>query len=1355
MSISRSQRPLQAAAVVFLLAATAAAALIWRADQREREEQRERVSNIAGARAGVIQRSIEYSLSASYALAALVQQGEGAVRDFDGVAGRMLRSYPGVSELALAPGGIVREVAPLAGNEKIVGHDLLQDSEQKHEAILARDSGALTLAGPLNLVQGGLGLVGRLPVFIDGAGGEPAFWGFTLVVMRFPEAIEVANLPELAQRGFAYELWRVRPGSGQKQVIAASAPDALIEPVTRSLEVPNATWTLSIAPLAGWGNARELAFDGALGLMVSLLLAYLTKLLLELRTHRQKLETLVGQRTAELRAREADLNRAQAIARTGSWMLNLAEGELIGSAEALRILGAGGGPIKYQAFLGLVHPEDREAVDRASRALLRGERYDIEFRVQAGETTRWVHGNAEPSFVAEGKPSGAVGTLQDVTERRQAEEALRESEARYRELFVANPHPMWVWDMQTLGFLAVNDAAVAHYGYSRDEFLSMIITDIRPREDVPRLLQRVATVQKQNTRDAGIWRHRKKDGTLIDVEIVSHTLVFSGRRAQMVLANDITERMQAERRLIESEARFRSLTAMSSDFYWESDAEHRLTLLSAGGGEDAQQVLPQGSPLGRRRWDVPYLTPDEKGWEAHRAVLDAHRPFRDFEFSRLGADGAERHIAISGDPVFDPSGAFRGYRGVGKHISQRKTAEARIARLTQLYAALSQCNQAIVRCTSEEDLFPQICRIAVEYGGMKFAWIGMVDEASRQVKPLSSYGAGNEYLDGIDISIDPADAFGRGPSAIAIRENRPVWCGDYRNDPMTAPWRERAAHLDWGASAALPLCRNNVVVGAFNLYAGEVNAFDDAACELLAEMAIDISFALDRFDSALRRKLAEENLRESEARFRSLTEMSSGFYWESDAEHRLTARASADKQLSTVSVFRQGAQIGERRWDIPYLTPDAAGWQAHRAVLDAHLPFRDFELSRLGVDGTERHISISGDPVFDASGAFKGYRGVGTDITERKRREETLERFRTAMDATADAVYLTDRASLRFIDVNAAACRMQNCTREELLARGPEWVLSTSREELARAYDAVIAADEALPPVAMLRQRRRGDGSQVWVELERRALRSAKGWTIVTVVRDITERKQHEFELRRLNEELEQRVTERTRALETANDELEAFSYSVSHDLRAPLRAIHGFTRLLETQYAGQLDDQGRAMLGRVGAGAEKMGLLIDDLLRLSRIARQTMRIEPVDLSALAREVADELQAAEPKRQVVWIIAAQVSAAGDPGLLRVALQNLIGNAWKYSSKRDPARIEFGIAEKDGRQVYFVRDDGAGFDMMYAKKLFGPFQRLHSAEEFPGTGIGLATVARILHRHSGKVWAEGRVGEGATFYFSLD
>ena len=1112
---------------------------------------------------------------------------------------------------------------------------------------------------------------------------------------------------------------------------------------------------LGATPLGGWGDRGALGFEAALGLLFSLLLAYLAKVLLELRAHREGLEALVRQRTDELRAREADLTHAQSMAQVGSWVLDLARRELRGSAEALRILGmSGSGPFSYQVFLSLVHADDRAAVDRASRASLKGAPCDLEYRIVAGDTIRWVRSIAELTFDAEGKLSNAAGTIQDVSQSKRAEQALRASEARYRELFDTNPHPMWVYDLRTLNFLAVNDAAVAHYGYSRDEFLAMLVTEIRPPEEVPRLLQRIALMQKQNLRDGGIRRHRRKDGTPIDVEITSHTLEFDGRHARMVLAHDVTERMQAERKLRDSEARFRSLTEMSSDFFWESDAEHRLTLLSTGSSEDAAQVLPFGSPLGKRRWEVPYLTPDESGWKAHRALLDAHRPFRDFELSRLGADGVERHIAVSGDPVFDADGLFRGYRGVGRHITERKAAEVKIARLTQLYAALSQCNQAIVRAGNEEELLPQICRIAVEYGGMKFAWIGLADKAGRSVKPVASYGEGREYLEGIAISADSASPAGRGPIGTALRENRPVWCQDFPNEPMTAPRHECAARPGWGASAALPLHQNDVVVGAFNLYAGQADAFDEAARELLVEMAADISFALDNFAGEARRKAAEEDLRESEARFRSLTEMSSDFYWESDAEHRLTARASADKQLSTVSVFRQGAQIGERRWDIPYLSPDEAGWQAHRAVLDAHLPFRNFELSRLGVDGTERHISVSGDPVFDASDAFKGYRGVGTDITERKRREETLERFRAAMDATADAVYLTDRASLRFIDVNAAACRMQNCTREELLARGPERVLSTSRAELERAYDAVIAAGEATAPVEMLRRRPREDGSQVWVELERRALRSAKGWTIVTVVRDITERKQHEFELRRLNQELEQRVTERTRALETANDELEAFSYSVSHDLRAPLRAIHGFSRLLETQYASQLDDQGREMLGRVGAGAERMGLLIDDLLRLSRIARQTMRIEPVDLSALAREVADELQAAEPKRHVVWVIAAQVSAAGDPGLLRVVLQNLLGNAWKYSSRRDDARIEFGATVQGARPVYYVRDNGAGFDMTHAKQLFGPFQRLHSAEEFPGSGIGLATVARILHRHCGEVWAEARVGEGASFYFSL-
>ena len=250
------------------------------------------------------------------------------------------------------------------------------------------------------------------------------------------------------------------------------------------------------------------------------------------------------------------------------------------------------------------------------------------------------------------------------------------------------------------------------------------------------------------------------------------------------------------------------------------------------------------------------------------------------------------------------------------------------------------------------------------------------------------------------------------------------------------------------------------------------------------------------------------------------------------------------------------------------------------------------------------------------------------------------------------------------------------------------------------------------------------------------------------------QRKRAEDQVVKLNADLEQRVIDRTHALEAANKELEAFSYSVSHDLRAPLRAIQGFSSMVEKQYAGLIDDQGRNMLRRVGAGALKMGLLIDDLLKLSQISRQAMRITTIDLSALAWEVAGELQLAAPERKVEWIISPQVSANGDPGLLRVVLQNLMGNAWKYSSKREGARIEFGICERDGRRAFFVRDNGAGFDTTYADKLFGAFQRLHSPGEFSGTGIGLATVKRIVQRHGGEVGAESVVGEGATFYFTL-
>jgi light-regulated signal transduction histidine kinase (bacteriophytochrome) len=277
------------------------------------------------------------------------------------------------------------------------------------------------------------------------------------------------------------------------------------------------------------------------------------------------------------------------------------------------------------------------------------------------------------------------------------------------------------------------------------------------------------------------------------------------------------------------------------------------------------------------------------------------------------------------------------------------------------------------------------------------------------------------------------------------------------------------------------------------------------------------------------------------------------------------------------------------------------------------------------------------------------------------------------------------------------------------------------------------------------------DGHEFPIDICMKPLETEQGILVTSALRDISQRKQTEQKVTRLNEQLEQRAAE----LEAANKELEAFSYSVSHDLRSPLHSIDGFSQVLLEDYANRLDAEGQEHLKHVRSSCQQMEEIIDALLALSKMMRTEMFRQRVDLSVLACQVADELKARAPDRAVDFVIANDLTADADPQLLRVVLENLLNNAWKFTSKQPRARIEVGsLLQSNGEQVFYVRDDGAGFDMENAPKLFTPFKRLHKASDFQGTGIGLATVQRVVSRHGGKIWASAAVDHGATFCFTL-
>ena len=610
------RKPVIYGVVVFAIALAISVAVVFTLTASRQQLERANALTVAATHAQTLQRSLLQALSATQAMASWVRLGNGEVAQFDALARDMLPLYPGVSALALESGGVIQHIAPLSGNAAALGLELLKHPDRDKEARLARDSGQLTLAGPFNLVQGGLGALGFFPVFLENTRGERVFWGFTNVVLRLPEALGPVQLTHLVEQGYDYTLWRVEPTTADRQIIAQSGP-ALRTPVDCKLDVPNALWTLSIAPTAGWNRSDQRYEELALGLLLS---------------------SLAG------------------------WLM-------------------------YKALSG---------------------------REQAKTLTR---------------------DLDDRTNE------LAQVNQQLTETLQALPDLLFEMDLQ------------GHY----------------LKVHTPRRRLLVAPPER-----------------------------LLGRTVQDVMPSDAAAVCMAA--LQEANESGYSL------------------------GKELMLALPQATTY----------------W----FELSVSRKSR-------SAGQAPTFIALSRD------------------VTARKLAEQKVDRLSRLYAALSQCNQAIVRCQDETELFAIICRDAVNFGGMKLAWIGKPDATGQSVVPVAWFGDGASYLESVGVSLDPASPASHGPAGTAMREDRPVWCQDFQRDPSTAPWHERAQAYGWAAVASLPLAQKGQVVGTFSVYSSVVEAFDQPVQALLMEMAMDISYALDRMADERERQQVQRRLLESEERYRT------------------------------------------------------------------------------------------------------------------------------------------------------------------------------------------------------------------------------------------------------------------------------------------------------------------------------------------------------------------------------------------------------------------------------------------------------------------------------------------------------
>ncbi|MBI4976733.1 MAG: PAS domain S-box protein [Spirochaetes bacterium] len=923
-------------------------------------------------------------------------------------------------------------------------------------------------------------------------------------------------------------------------------------------------------------------------------------------TERKRAEMLLQQRSE-------DLHHAQEIGTIGSWRLNVLKNELVWSDENYRIFGMPiGAPQTYDTFLSIVHPDDRAFVDAKWKAGLAGEDYDIEHRIVVDGAVKWVREKAFLEFDANGSLLAGFGITQDITARRLAEDNLRRSETQFRLLFEYNPNPMYIFDEETLQFTAVNDAALFHYGYTREEFLRLSVLDIRPPEYRDETRTIIAGQDGAHAASVGLHKHRKKNGVVIDVEVTVSSIMFNGRHCRLVMANDVTERICMEETLRESEEKYRLLF----------------------------EKMAEGFAL----YELLY---DDAGQPSDWRIIEIN-------------DAYTRHTGMTREHI------------VGHRISE--VFPASIPEYLPRFTHVVQTQTSIEFDSFAQPVGHYLHVVTFPAGGRRFANI-VVNITERKRSELALHES-EERLRTLYESMT---------EGLAI--HTVVYDGD-------APVDYILTHVN-AAYETITGFQRDLVVGkkASELYGTGEPPFLDVYARVAASGRPE---HFDIFFPPMGKHFDISVFSPGTGSFATVF---------SDITDRKAREAELYKHNRTLKALSKSSQAMMRAVDESAYLNSVCGI----IVEDC-----GYKLVWIGFAEDDEHKTVR--PVAHA-GFEAGY----------------LESLRISW---ADTVLGRGPTGTAVRTGTISACRdMQTDPqfqpwRDDAILRGYQSSISFPLISGNKSFGALTVYSEKTDSF-----------SQNEIRL------------LTELANDLS----YGIQAIRLRKELEARDAELERhadQLATAYAELETFSYSVSHDLRAPLRAIAGFADLLKKKYEASLEPAGREHLLHIIEGTEKMFRIIDELLRLSKVSRQEIHRESVDLSDMVAKVLVPLRTAHPDRQADLIIKEGITVTADSGLLRIALENLLYNAWKYTGKCKHTIIEFGITDFQGAQTLFIRDNGAGFNPEQAERLFKPFQRLHRESDFPGTGIGLAIVKRIIEKHGGSIWASGEPGKGATFYFRL-